>query len=94
MDSDGSGSTGKGKDKAPASGGPSDDSSSVDLRETVAGLVRQAMEAERRASAERPAVTEVGRRLARKGAWQRPRTPVQVSRRGGLFRIFSQGWLR
>ena len=59
MDSDGSGSTGKGKDKAPASGGPSDDGSSVDadrLRETVAGLVRQALEAERRASAERPAV--------------------------------------
>ena len=59
MDSDGYGSTSKEKDKAPASGVPSDDGGSVDaecLRETVAGLVRQALEAERRASAERPAV--------------------------------------
>ena len=63
MDSDGSGSTSKGKDKAPASGGPSDNGSSVDaerLRETVAGLVRLALEAERRASAERPAVHRGG----------------------------------
>ena len=63
MDSDGSGSMGKGKDKAPASGGPSDDGSSVDaerLREMVAGLVRQALEAERKASAEKPAVNGGG----------------------------------
>ena len=37
---------------------------------------------------------EVGHRLAWKGEQQWSRTPVQVSRRGGLFRIFSQRWLR